>query len=122
MGVVVKVRRNRIPAVVKMLQDVEKTIIDDAGGDLTDQLKAGAASAWGSRNVPASTTTLNGRPPNHATIAVGLNRGRGFYSRFLNWGTANNKANPMVDKKAHNFEPRFANIARKHLRKACDAR
>jgi hypothetical protein len=121
MGVVVKVRKNRIPAVVRSLREIEKTIIDDAGGDLTDQLKSGASSSWGSRNVPASTTLLGGRPPNHATIAVGLNRGRGFYSRFLNWGTVNNGADPMVDKKAHNFEPRFANIARKHVRKACDA-
>jgi hypothetical protein len=114
----IKVKRNRIPAVVRGLRSVEKAIIGDAGPALRDELKSGGRSAWSSRYIPPSTSLLGGRAPNHATVAVGLNRGRGFYSRFLEWGTVNNKANTMVTDKTHGFEPEFANIARKNFRKA----
>lgn len=122
MAVRITVRKNRIPAVVSALREIEKKVTESAGQDLTGQLKDGASSVWGSKHIPAATGILGGRPAGHVTVGVGLNRGRGFYSRFLEWGTVNNKARPMVTQKAHNFEPTFMKIARDEVRKACGAK
>lgn len=68
--------------------------------------------------------TIKDRDPRklHATISIGLNKGRGFYSRFLEWGTVKLAPRPVVGPVAHESEPIYVSVMTKRIRKACNAK
>ena len=115
----VRVVRNRIPSIISRLEsDLDKGI-KDAGNDLASELKGAAASGWKANKIPTTIRQFSQQKLN-AKISVGWNKGAGFWSRFLEWGTVYQGARPVVTPAVHAFEPKLANTMGKAMRKACE--
>lgn len=116
----VRVKKNRLGAISREIGKVPTGAIGESSDKLVDLLSSGAKSVWGSSTI-ASTVKDRSNIPAHAAISIGLNKAKGFYSRFLEWGTKNHNARPMVTPRAESFRAEFANIAKSHIKKAVNA-
>jgi HK97 gp10 family phage protein len=114
----VVVKYNKIPAVkaamVKALGDAMDESVDTLDSTLNERV-------WRDTGILAGT--IQDRDPSrlHALISVGLNKGHGFYSRFLEWGTSKMSAQPVVGPTAHQFEPKMVSIFTKYIKRAAGA-
>jgi HK97 gp10 family phage protein len=115
MGRVV-VRYNKIPKIKVAINPALGDAMDESVDTLDTTLNE---RVWRDTGILAGT--IQDRDPSrlHALISVGLNKGRGFYSRFLEWGTSKLAARPVVGPTAHQFEPKMVTIFTKHIRRAC---
>lgn len=114
MGRVV-VRYNKLPAIIKRINPALGDAMDESVDTLDTRLNE---RVWRDTGILAGT--IQDRDPSrlHALISVGLNKGRGFYSRFLEWGTSKLAARPVVGPTAHQFEQRMVAIFTKHIKRA----
>ena len=110
----VRVRYNRLPAIAAALNGALGDGMDESVDVLDKRLNE---RVWRDRGLLAET--IQDRDPSrlHALISIGLNKGRGFYSRFLEWGTSKMAARPVVGPTAHQFESKMVEIFMKHIRR-----
>lgn len=114
----VRVKRNDLPKIIRALPGA----LSDGLNETTDQMEnALRGRVWKDTGVVMETITDRDPAELHVTISVGLHKGRGFYSRFHEWGTVKMNARPVVGPTAHEYEPIFPQIVGKHIRKACGA-
>lgn len=110
------VRRNDFGRIAAALPRQLEHGVDRAGEELADLLRP---IVWVDTGVIKSTIKEQGPGKLHATVWVGDHKGRGFYSRFLEWGTVKMRARPIVGPTAVLFEPRYAQIMAETVRAAC---
>lgn len=117
----VRVKKNRLPAIMRKFEDGIDDGVKTFGTEMSDTLKTAVQAEWGSSRIER---TIKDRSPFvwTAMISVGLNRDQGFYSRFLEWGTARDAARPAVGPAVHAFEPQLYAIMAKALKKAVGER
>lgn len=115
----VRVKYNHLPAVIAALPKEIGRGLDEFVDHLDSELKA---RVWKRTGIVASTIQDRDPAALHATISVGLNKDKGFYSRFNEWGTVKQGARPVVGPVAHESEPKLVEIMTKHVKRACDAR
>lgn len=110
----IRVKYNRLPAIAAALNGALGNGMDESVDVLDQRLNE---RVWRDRGLLAET--IQDRDPSrlHALISIGLNKGRGFYSRFLEWGTSKLAARPVVGPTAHQFEPKMVTIFMKHIRR-----
>ncbi len=110
------VKYNRLGEIAASLPHHLEDGIDQSGQELADLLRP---IVWKDTGVVLSTIKERGPGRLHATVWVGDHKGRGFYSRFLEWGTVKMRARPIVGPTALLFEPRYAQIMAQAVRTAC---
>lgn len=110
----IRVKYNHLPAIAQRLNGALGDGMDESVEVLDRRLNA---RVWRDRGLLAET--IQDRDPSrlHALISIGLNKGRGFYSRFLEWGTSKMSARPIVGPVAHQFEQKMVEIFTKHIRR-----
>ena len=112
----VTVRFNHLPDIVRDLPDAVDKAVDDEAKNLADDL---SSRVWRDTGAVSQATYERTAGANHAEVWCGINRGKGFYSRFQEWGTVNQAARPIVGPTAHEHEPQYAKLMGDAVRKAC---
>lgn len=80
-----------------------------------------SSTLWIRTGLVRRVTTSHDEGTNHAEVWIGYNRGRGFYSRFQEWGTIKQAARPIVGPTAAVFAVRYVEEMGQAVREACDA-
>lgn len=106
MSIRVRVIRNDLPRIVREMPVAVDGAVDDTANAIADTIRA---TAWRDTGVVISTTVgkTEGRPM-HSEVGVGQVGGRGFYVKFLEFGTTKMGARPRVQPAAHAAEPLLA--------------
>lgn len=118
----VRVKSNRIPAIVAALpremQDSVSGAADDLANDIEPNLRH--RTGWTIR-----TDTVRERRGFHAVVGVGYRSGAAFYVRYWEFGTHNPNlfgilipAEHPVGRAAHAFEPAFPQHVAEGVRRA----
>jgi HK97 gp10 family phage protein len=115
----VVVKYNHLPAVAAALPKAIDRQVDETANDLSTELKG---TLWIDTGLVRNVTVDRPEGSLHAEVWIGYNRGRGFYSRFQEWGTSRQAARPIVGPTAHRFERIYAKDMAQSVRKACNAR
>ncbi len=115
----VRVRYNRLPAIMKELPRKIDGAVDEEARIMAQELEQ---AVWFRYGYVKDATSARTRGRYHAEVWCGLNRSTGFYSRFQEWGTVNQQRRPVVGPTAHAHEPIYARRMTKAVRDACDAR
>lgn len=110
----VRVKSNHLPRIVREFDGAITAGVRRTSSEMQDDLKA---VVWERSGMIERTIQDLSENPNHATIAIGLNRDKGFYSRFQEWGTINQAARPRVTPVAHQYEVKFPQIMAAEIRK-----
>jgi HK97 gp10 family phage protein len=118
MGRVV-VRYNHFGAIARALPRALGSGMDEFVERFDNELKS---RVWRRYGIVAETIQDRDPAALHATISVGLNKARGFYSRFNEWGTIYQSARPVVGPVSLENEPVFVDVMTKHIRRACEAK
>lgn len=95
------VKYNHFGAIARrMPQEIDSTV-DKIASDMATEFKT---TLWEDTGLVRRVTVDRSRGKNHAEVWIGYNRGRGFYSRFQEWGTVKQRARPIVGPTAHRYE------------------
>lgn len=113
------VRYNHLPAVIAALPKAIEDGVDETANDMATELKG---TLWIDTGLVRRVTVDRPEGSLHAEVWIGYNRGRGFYSRFREWGTVKQAARPIVGPTAHRYEQIYARKMAKKIREACRAR
>jgi HK97 gp10 family phage protein len=116
MGRVV-LKYNHLPRIIKRLPGAIDDEVNEAAEDMAAVLKT---ILWVDTGMIRRVTTDREQGEFHAEVWIGYNRGHGFYSRFQEWGTEKQAARPIVGPTAHSYEPVYASLMSRAIRKACD--
>lgn len=102
----VRVVRNDLPRVIRGLPLAADEGVDQTAVAISDTIRA---TAWRDTNVAISTVVSKTEGVlGHAEVGVGQVGGRGFYVKFLEFGTTKMPAQPRVQPAAHAAEPLLA--------------
>lgn len=115
----VHVRYNNLPAVMTALDKAMDTTVDKIANDMAKEFKG---TLWVDTGMIRRVTVDRSRGKYHAEVWIGYNRGRGFYSRFQEWGTVKQAARPIVGPTAHRYEVIYAREMAEAVKEACNAR
>jgi HK97 gp10 family phage protein len=114
----IKVKFNHFGAIGRELPRRIDQEVDDAAEGLARILKG---NLWVDTGLVRRVTTDHPPGTNHAEVWIGYNRGRGFYSRFQEWGTVKQAARPIVGPTTEVFRQRYVEEISQAIREACDA-
>jgi HK97 gp10 family phage protein len=115
----VTVRSNHFGAIAyAMPREIDEAVLGEAE-DMATELKQ---TLWIDTGLVRRVTVARDLGRYHAEVWIGYNRGKGFYSRFQEWGTRFHAARPIVGPTAHQHEPLYAKRMTAAVRKACAAR
>lgn len=115
----VRIKYNHLPAVIERLPKAIDAAVDDLASDMATEFKT---TLWVDTGLVRRVTVDRSRGRNHAEVWIGYNRGRGFYSRFQEWGTVKQRARPIVGPTAHRYEAVYRAKMAVAVAKACAAR
>lgn len=101
----VRVRYNHFGAIARAMPKAIDGCVDDVANMMARELKT---TLWKDTGLVRRVTVDRARGRNHAEVWIGYNRGKGFYSRFQEWGTVKQRARPIVGPTAHRFERTLA--------------
>lgn len=102
----VRVIRNDLPRIIAGLEGAADEGVDDTAEAIAATIRA---TAWRDTGVVISTTVSKVEGvPMHSEVGVGEVSGRGFYVKFLEFGTTKMSARPRVQPAAHAAEPLLA--------------
>lgn len=113
------VKYNHLAAIAAALPQEIGDGVDETANGINDALRG---RLWKRTGVVVSTVQDRDPSRMHALISVGIHHGRGFYSRFNEWGTSKQAARPVVGPVAHEWEPRYYQVMIKHIKIACGRR
>lgn len=115
----VHVKYNHFGAIAyAMPREIDDAVVAEAE-DIAKELKT---TLWIDTGLVRRVTVARDLGRYHAEIWIGYNRGKGFYSRFQEWGTRFQHARPIVGPTVHRHEPLYKRRMTAAVRKACDAR
>ena len=100
----IHVRYNHFGAIARAMPKEIDRAVDDLASDMADEFKT---TLWKDTGLIRRVTVDRSRGKNHAEVCIGYNRGRGFYSRFQEWGTVKQRARPIVGPTAHLYEAKY---------------
>lgn len=115
----VRVRYNHLGAVARAMPVEIDRAVDDTAQAIVRELKL---TLWVDTGMIRRVTVDRGQGQNHAEVWIGYNRGRGFYSRFQEWGTVKQRARPIVGPTAHRYEAHYRRRMVEAVVKACFTR
>jgi HK97 gp10 family phage protein len=113
------VRYNHFGAIGKAMPRHIEDGVDGCASEMSIQFKG---TLWEDTGMIRRVTTDKPEGKLHAEVWIGYSHGRGFYSRFQEWGTIYQRARPIVGPTAHRFEPQFALEMAQEIREACEAK
>lgn len=103
MAIRVRVLRNNLPRIIRELPEAADRAVDETARSIERMIEA---NAWRDTGVVISTTVARTEGvPGHAEVWVGEVSGRGFYVKFLEFGTTKMVARPVVGPAGHMHEP-----------------
>jgi hypothetical protein len=123
----VRIVYNHIPAVMRALpREVDKAV-DKTADQLANYMRP---RLWRDTGVVMRTTAAKDRGPMSAEVGVGHNKGKGFYARFWEWGTARpnrygiiiQPPKPVVGPAAHMHEPIYTRNVAEAIQRAARAK
>jgi HK97 gp10 family phage protein len=115
----VHVKYNYFGAIAKAMHRNIDDAVDAEAVDLAREFKV---TLWEDTGMIKRVTVAREEGLFHAEVWIGYNRGRGFYSRFQEWGTYRQRARPIVGPTVHQHEPKYSRRMRTAVREACNAR
>lgn len=115
----IHVRYNHFGAIAyAMPREIDDAVLKEAE-DMAKELKT---TLWIDTGLVRRVTVARDLGRYHAEVWIGYNRGKGFYSRFQEWGTYKQRARPIVGPTAHQHEKIYKATMTAAVRKACQAR
>lgn len=112
----VRVRRNDFGAIARAMPEAIDGAVDETAEEMARELKL---TLWVDTGMIRRVTVDRDQGRNHAEVWIGYNRGRGFYSRFQEWGTVKQRARPIVGPTAHRFEAIYRRKMTEAVVRAC---
>lgn len=97
----VRVKYNHLGAIAREMPKAIDQTVDDVAQSMARELKT---TLWVDTGLVRRVTVDRSWGRNHAEVWIGYNRGKGFYSRFKEWGTRKQRAQPIVGPTAHRYE------------------
>lgn len=115
----VRVKYNYLGAIARAMPAKIDDAVDAEARDMATEFKS---TLWVDTGMVRDVTVARPSGQFHAEVWIGYNRGRGFYSRFQEWGTVKQAARPIVGPTAHQHEPLYRKRMTEAVREACRAR
>ncbi len=111
----VRIISNRLPSVIAALPREVDQAVDETANALATVIRA---NAWRDTGVALATTKSDTGGSMRSTVGIGVERGRGFYVIFHEFGTRKMGARPVGGPAAHLHEPVLAQKAAEAVRRA----